>query len=376
MKKFLKMMGLVLLITLGLMGLAVGIFMNVAPQMGGKATGARLQRIQNSPNFKDGTFRNTTETLMDMSVAKMARIGWLILRGVKGSEPDEVIKTVPFDAGRLVRTGSADEVAVSWFGHSSLLIRVGGKTILTDPVFGERASAVSFLGPKRFRYDRYMDVAGLPPVDAVIFSHDHYDHLDYPTVLGLKGRVKRFFVPLGVGAHLEAWGIPAGQITELDWWETTQLDELTLVCTPARHFSGRGFSRDATLWSSWVLLGGGKRVFYGADSGYSPNFKAIGDKYGPFDLAMLENGAYNEAWHSIHSMPEETAQAGKDVRAAVVLPIHWGKFNLALHEWRDPIRRLTKKAAELGLPLTTPQIGEVVRLDEPLPRAAWWDQYP
>jgi len=309
-----------------------------------------------------------------MSARQMVESTWKVITGIPGAEPDQPIRTVPFDQARFAGTGSPDEVAVGWFGHSSLLIRIEGQTLLTDPVFGERASVVSFLGPKRFPYDRYMDVAGLPPVDAVLLSHDHYDHLDYGTVQQLRGKVKRFIVPLGVGAHLEQWGIDPAAITELDWHESTKLGQLTLVCAPARHFSGRGFRRNGTLWCSWVLLGTQKRVYHGADSGYSPSFRAIGAQYGPFDLALLECGAYNEAWASIHMMPEETAQAARDLNTRLLMPIHWAKFNLALHTWRDPIRRLLPKAAELGVPLATPRIGEVLVLGQPVPTTLWWEE--
>ncbi len=358
--------------------LVVTLYVNFAPQFGAVATGERLKRMQHSPNYKEGAFQNLVETTLDLSLKTNLKTGWKMIQGTVDAEPKDTIQTVPFDARLFQGTGSPDEVAVSWFGHSSLLIRIQGKTLLTDPVFSERASIVSFAGPKRFLYNHYFDVDELPPVDAVVMSHDHYDHLDYQTFVRLKDKVARFFVPLGVGAHLEKWGIAPDRITELDWWESAQLDDLTLVCTPARHFSGRGLftNRNGTLWASWALLGTKKRVYYGGDSGYQPAFKAIGEKYGPFDLAMLECGAYNEGWASIHMMPEETAQAQIDVKANVLMPIHWGKFNLALHTWRDPIQRLMKKSAELGTQVATPRIGEVLVLERPVSTTRWWESYP
>lgn len=377
MKKFLKMIFLVLLSITAFLILAVVIFVNVAPQIGAAATGQRLQRMQASPNYKDGKFQNLVETSINLSFSESVKVGWEMLANGAVNEPQDTIQTVPFSAKRFEETGQSDEVAISWFGHSSVLIRIEGKTLLTDPVFSERASMVSFVGPKRFPFDHHIRVDELPKVDAVILSHDHYDHLDYETFLQLKGKITRFFVPLGVGAHLEKWGIAPEHITELDWWESAKLGDLTLVCTPARHFSGRGLTnQNTTLWSSWVLQGTQRRVYYGGDSGYYPGFKTIGDKYGPFDIALLECGAYNQDWISIHMLPEQTAQAQFDVKAKVLIPIHWGKFNLALHPWREPIERLTRKTAELGTTVAAPRIGEVTVLGGPMPQTRWWEEYP
>ncbi|GAB3266952.1 MBL fold metallo-hydrolase [Larkinella harenae] len=370
-------MALVIVSLLVLLILGVVAFVNLSPQFGANATGERLKRIQASPNYKDGTFQNLVPTTLDLSLSKMVPATWKMLTGVPGAEPTDTIQTVPFDAAVFEGNGDSNQVAISWFGHSSLLIRIQGKTLLTDPVFGERASFASFSGPKRFLYNHYMDVNELPHVDAVLLSHDHYDHLDYGTFTRLKGKVKQFFVPLGVGAHLEKWGIAPEQITELDWHESAKMGDLTLVCAPARHFSGRGLTnRNGTLWCSWALLGTKKRVYYGGDTGYYPGLKTVGEKYGPFDVALLECGAYNEDWIDIHMMPEQTAQAQLDVRADLLIPIHWAKFNLALHTWRDPIQRLLKKSAELGTQVATPRIGEVVVLDSPLPTGHWWEALP
>ncbi|WP_421827726.1 MBL fold metallo-hydrolase [Larkinella sp.] len=377
MKKVLKRMALILVSLLILLVIAAVAFVNFAPQFGENPAGERLKRIQASPNFKDGTFQNLVPTSLDMSAGKMVSATWKMLTGVPGAEPTDTIQTVPFDVKQFEGNGGPEQVAISWFGHSSLLIRIQGKTLLTDPVFSERASFASFSGPKRFPFDHYMNVDELPPVDAVVLSHDHYDHLDYETFTKLKGKVSRFFVPLGVGAHLEKWGIAPNQITELDWHESAKFGDLTLVCAPARHFSGRSLTnRNGTLWCSWALLGTQKRVYYGGDTGYYPGLKNIGEKYGPFDIALLECGAYNEDWIDIHMMPEQTAQAQLDVKGDLLIPIHWGKFNLALHTWRDPIQRLMKKSAELGTKVATPRIGEVVVLGSTVPTGRWWETMP
>ncbi len=268
-------------------------------------------------------------------------------------------------------------IVVTWFGHSSLLIKIEGRIFLTDPVFGKRASMVSFMGPKRFDYSPQPSIEDLPPLDGIIISHDHYDHLDYESILVLKNKVDRFFVPLGVGAHLESWEVPTSNITELKWWESTRVDEeLTFICAPSRHFSGRGLNnRFSTLWCSWIIKSNKSRIYFGGDSGYFPGFKEIGEKHGPFDLTMLECGAYNINWHDIHMLPEETAQAHVDLKGKSLLPIHWGKFNLALHPWKEPIQRVLKKADELNANVLTPEIGEIVILDDHTRNDQWWERY-
>mgnify|MGYP002653050535 CR=1 FL=1 len=218
-----------------------------------------------------------------------------------------------------------------------------------------------------------MAASGLPAIDLLVLTHDHYDHLDYTTIKALAPRVRRFCTALGVGAHLERWGIPAEKITEFDWWETQPVAEATtLTAVPARHFSGRSLQRGKTLWTAFVLKLHGYSLFLGGDSGYDDQFKKIGDQYGPFDLAILECGQYGRDWPNIHMFPEETAQAAQDLRAATLLPVHWGKFVLANHPWNEPIERLVKRATEQQLPLATPRIGEPVRLGATYPQTVWW----
>jgi L-ascorbate metabolism protein UlaG (beta-lactamase superfamily) len=213
----------------------------------------------------------------------------------------------------------------------------------------------------------------LPPLDIVLLSHDHYDHLDHGSILKLKAKAKHFVVPLGVAAHLVKWGVAASRITELDWWETATVDGVFLAAAPARHFSGRGLrDRDKTLWCSWVLKSGEQSVYFGGDSGYDTHFKEIGQKYGPFDLTMLECGQYNEAWQYIHMMPEQTAQAHLDLRGNVLMPTHWGAFSLALHPWQEPIDRLSKAAQDLNITLATPLIGQRWNPLAQVPQTQWW----
>jgi len=343
----------------------------LAPRVGSDPTGARKARIEASPNFRDGRFQNLVPTNMDMPVSTMGRVMWEMVRGGLGREPLDTFPNVPFDRTTwesLPDTG----FAIAWFGHSSLLIKMDAITFLVDPVFGERASSFSFAGHKRFAYREHMRVDLLPKVDAVLISHDHYDHLDHGTVLQLKG--ERFIVPLGVGAHLESWGVPSSAITEHDWWQTTHVAGVKLTLAPARHFSGRGLNnRFSTLWGSWVIEGKERRVLFGADTGYAPTFKELGARFGGFDLALLECGAYDVRWSQIHMMPEETVQAAVDLNAAVLMPVHWAKYNLALHPWKEPIERLTVKARELNVPVITPAIGRVLIGADPSASERWWD---
>jgi L-ascorbate metabolism protein UlaG (beta-lactamase superfamily) len=270
---------------------------------------------------------------------------------------------------------SPDKPTLIWFGHSSYLISVGGKKILADPVFSERASPVQYAGSKNYPGTEIYKAEDFPELDVIIISHDHYDHLDYNTILKLNGRTKFFCVPLGVGEHLEHWGVDKSKIREYDWWEgETLLPGINVTATPARHFSGRGFSRNKTLWASFVVKVDNYTIFVGGDSGFDQSFKNIGEKFGPFDIAMLECGQYDKQWPFIHMAPEETVQAGIDLKAKVFLPVHWAKFTLALHPWKEPIRRAVKHAELLNMAITTPKIGEPMVLTESLPVTRWWEE--
>ena len=247
-------------------------------------------------------------------------------------------------------------------------------TLFLDPMLGSASSPVSFMS-KRFKYEKPIDINSVPKLDAVILSHDHYDHLDYPTIMKLKERVTHFYTPLGVGSHLKRWGIDESIITELDWWESVEIGNLKLIAAPARHFSGRGLSdRNKTQWASWIINGANERIYFSGDSGYGPHFKEIGDKFGPFDFAMIECGQYNELWEAIHMMPEQTIQASLDLGANQMMPIHWSAFNLSLHSWTEPVVRASKAAHKHNVKMITPIIGE--QFSPAFSKASnfWWSE--
>jgi L-ascorbate metabolism protein UlaG (beta-lactamase superfamily) len=373
--KFTKMAGIILIITVSLTVFGLVSFFRFAPQIGGTPEGIRMKRMLSADNFRSGKFHNTITTKMDMKSGKMLNVMWEFIRGNTNREPINTINVEKFDKNRFLKSKN-DQFTFTWFGHSSLLFKIDEKILLVDPVFSERASMFTFMGPKRFPYTNHMDVDLLPDVDAILISHDHYDHLDYQTILKLKDKINRFYVPLSVGAHLEKWGVPPEHIVELNWWESTSFNGLELHFAPSRHFSGRGIAdRFSTLWGSWIIKGKTQTIFYGGDSGYFPGFKEIGDRYGPFDISFLECGAYNDNWSEIHMKPEETVQASIDLKSIKLMPIHWGKFNLALHPWKEPIERAVKKGNGLGVTIVTPRIGDIITLNDGLKTSSWWEDY-
>lgn len=342
----------------------------IAPQFGASATGQRLERIESSSHYKNGRFQNLIETPMYGENTSIWQSMLKFIKGGKNREPGTVIETVEFDYEMI----PVKEVSVTWFGHSTILLQIAGKNILIDPVFSNHASPFAFTGPKAFAYSNIYHVEDLPKIDAVLISHDHYDHLDYETMRELKDKVNKFYVPLGLGAHMERWGIPKNHITELEWWDEIEFDnELLFACVPMRHFSGRGINdRNKTLWAGWVIKSNEHSVIHTGDSGYGDHFKQIGEKYGPFDLTMVECGQYNEGWPYIHMTPEQTIQAHIDLNGKLLLPIHWGRFNLSLHSWTDPIERASSASIQQNIDLIAPVPSQKVILSNPLAYYEWW----
>lgn len=331
-------------------------------------SGNRLQKIENSPNYKNNSFQNLVDTPMRPPGTSMLKLMKnFFFNKPKYLKPSEPIPHVKTDLQNIDNPAPT----VVWFGHSSYLINIHGKNILVDPTFSGNASPFSFM-VKAFEGSNTYTVQDMPAIDLLLLTHDHYDHLDYKTFVELLPKVKKIFCSLGVGAHLEYWDTPGNMITEFDWWDTHDLDNIQFTAAPARHFSGRGTKRGQSVWSSFILKTLQYNLYLGGDSGYETHFKAIGNKYGPFDIAILECGQYNTMWPYIHMMPEEVAQAAIDLQAKILLPVHWGKFALSLHDWDEPIQRLTKRTRELGVKITTPMIGEPVILNTLYPDKHWW----
>jgi L-ascorbate metabolism protein UlaG (beta-lactamase superfamily) len=272
----------------------------------------------------------------------------------------------------MYSTGPANGLRITWIGHSSLLIEIDGKRILTDPVWADRASFAQWIGPKRF-FQPPFPLNKLPPLDAIILSHDHYDHLDKAAIIQLAGLDTPIVCSMGVGGIIEQWGINRKRITELNWMDTASVGKsLTITATPARHFSGRGIvNRNQTLWSSFVINGGRHNIFFGADSGWFPGFKDIGDKFGSIDLTMLEVGAYGDGWPDIHMGPENASNAHLALNGKIMMPIHWGTFNLALHPWREPVELIQQLAAAKNITLFLPEPGKPTEVSG-AHNSGWW----
>lgn len=342
------------------------------PKFGKLPSGERLEKIKRSPNYRDGQFQNlehTPDLAEGVSYYKVMKE--FFFQKSPNSIPKDSLPAQKVD----LRSLSPDEDALVWFGHSSYFIQVDGKKIVVDPVLSGAASPVKFT-TRSYKGSDVYTTDDFPEIDYLFLSHDHWDHLDHETILKLKTKVKKIVTGLGTGAHFERWGFDADNIIETDWNETTNLDAgFSVVTTPARHFSGRGFSRNKALWVSFVLKTPTKKLFLGGDSGYGKHFAEIGSQHGPFDLALLECGQYDQNWKYIHMMPEEVVQAAQDLHAEKLMPVHWSKFSLALHAWNEPILRVTAEAKKKQLPTITPLIGEKVSLaDTSISYEAWWEK--
>lgn len=334
-------------------------------------SGARLLRLQASPQYRNGSFVN---------VERQApiEITWDYLReqffGEQRREPTGNVPVIPMEPASLKAKPSIG-LRTTWLGHASVLIEIDGHRILTDPVFSLRASPFQFIGPRRL-HPPPIRLDQLTGIDAVVISHNHYDHLDEAAIRHLAAQGARFFVPLGVGAHMEAWDIPQTQIHEMDWWQEKKLGQLTVTATPNRHYSGRGiFDYKATLWASWSLIGPEHRLFYSGDTGYSKLFRQIGTRFGPFDLNIIKIGSYGPgaSWRDIHMSPEEAIQVHLDVGGKRMLPVHWATFNLGIHAWDEPIERAVKAATLKNVRLLVPRIGETITAGQPFTNIRWWE---
>jgi len=316
-----------------------------------------------------GAYRNHAP-VQRAGLGKTLRIFWnMLFHKPRHTRPAGVIPVQPLSREQLL---AAPNHSVFRLGHSTVLLKMHDKFWVTDPVFAERASPVQWAGPKRF-HQPPISLQELPPLEAVILSHDHYDHLDHQTVLRLAEKTRHFLTPLGVGDTLIKWGVAPEKVRQLDWWQGTEVDGIRFVATPSQHFSGRGlFDGNSTLWASWVMIDGDTRIFFSGDTGYFDGFKRIGEQYGPFDLTLMETGAYNVDWPDIHMQPEQSLQAHIDLKGRWLLPIHNGTFDLSMHAWYEPFDRILALAWERNVSIATPQMGEAFNLLSPTPGGAWW----
>lgn len=361
-------------------GSVLAIFLVVVgyTSMDASATGARLQRMQASPQHRDGRFVNPLPARNGLEGE--GHVSWnLARRWLTGSEvrvPERALPVVQRDRADFVLP-SRDGLRLTWIGHSSVLIEIDGYRVLTDPVWATRVSPFSFHGSQRFSAPP-TTLSELPTLDAVVISHDHYDHLDRAAITFLNDNTAaQFFVPLGVGARLESWRVPTKRIVELDWWQEHAWGGLTLAATPARHFSGRGlFDGDETLWSSWVIAGPTRRVFFSGDTGMFPGFAEIGRRYGPFDATLIETGGYSALWADVHLGPEQAVRAHQELRGRLLVPVHWGTFSMAMHAWTEPVERLLVAAEAARVTVAVPRPGESIEPSAPATVVRWWPAVP
>ncbi|WIM95260.1 MBL fold metallo-hydrolase [Actinoplanes oblitus] len=356
-------------VALALGAAAVWAARDLPAQIGAKARGARRARMEASPQFSGGKFRNTVPAT-EVAAASMPRLFVAAMTDRDARRPHLPVPVVtPAPAA-----ATTDGLHVTWYGHSSALVEIEGRRVLLDPVWSDRCSPSRLTGPRRL-HEPPVPLRELPPLDAIVISHDHYDHLDMVSIQNLVDlQAAPFLVPLGVGAHLERWGVPESRIVELDWHESHKIGGLELIATPARHFSGRGLNRDETLWASWVIKGSTRKAFYSGDTGYFPGFAEIGAEHGPFDVTLVQVGAYGDAWPDIHMFPEDGVAVHADVRGGLMIPVHWATFNLALHDWSEPADRTWREAKARGVRLAIPRPGERVDVDNPPPVDGWWQQ--
>jgi L-ascorbate metabolism protein UlaG (beta-lactamase superfamily) len=358
-------------LALGAAATAAGVWAikDIPAQMGADPLrGDRGERVRRSPQFRDGAFRNSVP-----SHPPSAGDGRKILRDVlRGGAIRKPSQPIPLMAPPASAPDTPGALHITWYGHSSVLVEIEGRAVLIDPVWSDRVSPSQLAGPRRL-HQPPLRLDELPEIDVVVISHDHYDHLDMATIKTLAKRPSvRFLVPLGVGVLLERWGIRAARLDELDWNESTVVSGIRFMVTPARHFSGRGFVRDQTLWASWVIAGPNRRVFYSGDTGYFDGFARIGAEHGPFDATLIQIGAYGQYWPDIHMTPEDGVRTHVDVHGGVLIPVHWCTFVLAFHAWGEPVDRVWREAKERDVTLAVPRPGERVDIDNPPEVDGWW----
>lgn len=360
------------IISLVVIGIIAGLlFMSFHPVFGGTPDAEQQEVYEELENYENGRFVNDTELEQGMDLSSLITLirDWVDRRSNR--IPQEKVPVMTPDWEMI----SGEEDSLTWLGHSNFLLSIDEQVILVDPVFDDMVSPLSFIGSRRFTEDIFHLIEELPTIDAVFITHDHYDHLDYQSILALKEKTEHFFVPLGVDAHLREWGIEE-DITAMNWWEEVEWQGLNIAAVPARHYSNRTlFGANRTLWSGWVISGEEMNLYISGDSSYGDHFVEIGEVYGPFDLTLMEGGQYDHRWSDSHMFPEEAVQAHLDAQGDVMMLMHWGAFSLAVHDWNEPIIRALEAAEELGVQMIAPQIGETVQIKNiDLTITPWWEE--
>jgi L-ascorbate metabolism protein UlaG (beta-lactamase superfamily) len=361
--------------TVAICGLVGILCISACASMGRPPKGESLERVRSSQHYRENEFKNNRPTgVMLPGSFWQTMTQWF--SGDQIRVPKSPPPIVRLD-NKSFRQPPTSGLRITWLGHNTVMIEIDGYRILTDPVFSKRISPISWMGPKRF-HDVPITIDELPEIDAVVISHDHYDHLDHQSIVELASKTRLFYMPLGVGSHLESWGIPKDKIVEMGWWqENTVLGQLKLIATPARHFSGRGpFDRNKTHWAAWAIIGPEHRIFLGGDTGLCDSFKYVGEKFGPFNVTLMPIGSYGPTWPEIHMTPEQAVQAHLDVKGGLLIPIHWGTFNLAFHSWTEPAERLLVETSRTDVACSIPKAGEMIDGDTPPQIVRWWPDIP
>jgi L-ascorbate metabolism protein UlaG (beta-lactamase superfamily) len=343
-------------------------------QFGGKVTKELIEQYEKSDNWKDGSFQNLEATDMSMSLSKIPSVLFKQLTNTESRMPKKPLPIQAFDKAAFL--APSDKAKFIWYGHAVFLMRINNKTILIDPMLGPNTTPIAPTANKRFSENTLDLIDDFPEIDLVLMTHDHYDHLDLASIQKLNGKVKQFFVAMGVKRHLVSWGIAADSITEFDWWQTQNFNGIDISFTPTRHFSGRGLTdRFKGLWGGWFFKTELEKIWFSGDGGYGSHFKEIGKRFGGFDFAFMECGQYNDDWREIHLFPEESIQAAIDAKANKIMPFHWAGFNLSYqHTWTEPVEEFIKAAQEKQIAYSTPPLGKIfdiasVELDK------WWLDY-
>ena len=340
-------------------------------QFGAKVMEENIKEYNSSSNWKNGIFVNLEETGMSIPLKKIPKLIYKQFIEKKGKAPKKALSINNFDIQKFNENDS--DFKFVWYGHSVLLLKVSGLTILIDPMFGPNAAPISPFPVKRFSENTLDIIDDLPNIDIVLLTHDHYDHLDYQSIQKLIPKVKHYYTAIGVSRHLLKWGIKKDQITEFDWWDNKIIDSLNITFTPTRHFSGRGLKdRAKSLWGGWALKSETKNIWFSGDGGYGNHFKEVGDKLGPFDFGFMECGQYNENWHQIHMFPKESIQAAIDAKVNSIMPVHWGAFSLAQHSWKEHVEEFIKESNNKNLHYIVPSKGEIIDLNKVYDTKYWW----